>query len=269
MASKIITLLTDFGIEDGYVAAMKGVILGICPAARLVDVSHLVPPQDVRAGAFLLASIHPYFPEGTIHLAVVDPGVGTERRAVAIRTARSLLVGPDNGLFSLVLQREGILEARLLENPDLRRPTVSQTFHGRDIFAPAAAHLASGVPFHSLGSRCTPELAARGTIERTETEIRGEIIHIDRFGNAVSNIMRADLDALARTGRGFIINVGPHTIAGLEDTYGRVGEGRPLALIGSGEHLEIAVNLGSAASLLSIRIGDRVTVTISDFPSRV
>ena len=263
MAARIITLLTDFGIDDGYVAAMKGVILGICPEVRLVDVTHTVPPQDIRAGAFALAGVHPFFPEGTIHLAVVDPGVGTRRRAVAIRTARSFLVGPDNGIFSWILKREGFLEARLLENPDLRMLEVSKTFHGRDIFAPFAAHLAAGVPLESFGPECIPLTTEWTGIVRTENEIHGKIIHIDRFGNAVTNITRQDLNALAPAAR-CLLRIGPHSIHGLADTYGEVPPGQPLALIGSSEHLEIAVHLGNASAALSIRIGDSVIVSLAD-----
>ncbi|MCE5242812.1 MAG: SAM-dependent chlorinase/fluorinase [Desulfobacteraceae bacterium] len=260
MPAKIITLLTDFGTADGYAAAMKGVILGICPEARLVDVTHLVPPQDVRAGGFILAGVHSFYPEGTVHVAVVDPGVGTERRAVAVRTSRSFLVGPDNGLFSWILKQEGFLEARLLENRDLWRREVSRTFHGRDIFAPVAAHLACGIPFESVGPLCSPLVADWASVTRTETEMRGEIIHVDRFGNAVSNITREDMSAFAPDGP-CIFRIGPHTIQGISDTYGHVPPGQPLALIGSTGHVEIAVNLGNASAVLAIRTGEPLTVT--------
>ncbi len=201
MNDPIITLLTDFGLEDGYAAAMKGVILGIRPDARIVDISHLVPPRDVRAGAFVLASTCGFFPAGTVHVAVVDPGVGTARAAVAIRTPRYFFVGPDNGLFSLALQRETTWESRTLENPAYRLPEVSSTFHGRDIFAPAAAHLAQGAPFEEFGPPCTLSVPDWTAVVRSGESCTGEIIHVDHFGNAVTNLTRECLDEWGGYGR--------------------------------------------------------------------
>jgi S-adenosyl-L-methionine hydrolase (adenosine-forming) len=258
MNPPIITLLSDFGLSDGYVASMKGAILGICPSARLVDVTHLVPPQDVRAGAFLLANVVPDFPEGTVHLAVVDPGVGTGRKPIAVRTSRGFLVGPDNGLFSLVLEKETKAEARAIENPAYRHPKVSKTFHGRDIFAPAAAHLASGVPFEEFGPVCTPKIAHWSRATATVSELRGEIIHIDRFGNAISNIgenMLREFAAKGRTEAGIRRRRFP-----LVSTYGDLEPGTLMALIGSSGYLEVAVNQGSAAEKLRIIPGEPIRV---------
>ncbi len=187
----IVTLLTDFGLEDEYVGVMKGVILSIAPQVRLVDLTHSVPPQDVRRAALILMNAAPYFPPDTVHLAVVDPGVGTERRPIAVRTGRGTFVGPDNGLFSFVLAEMETWTAVELREPAYRLPLVSTTFHGRDIFAPAAAHLASGVPVEALG----PVVNNLATLplprlEIGESSLEGEILYADRFGNLVTSIGR-------------------------------------------------------------------------------
>lgn len=258
MNDPVITLLTDFGVEDGYAAAMKGVILGICPNARIVDVTHLAPTHDIRAGSFLLASACGFFPAGTIHLAVVDPGVGTKRAPIAVRTPRYFFVGPDNGLFSLALRDEARWEARALQNSDYWRPEVSTTFHGRDIFAPVAAHLARGVPFEELGPSFSPFTPQWSSIARSGETWVGEVIHIDHFGNAISNITRNNLDEWGHE------NVEVVRVRGSDlpvvATYGDARAGTPVALIGGSGYLEIAVSRGSAAESLGIRPGDRVQV---------
>jgi S-adenosylmethionine hydrolase len=256
LTDPIITLLTDFGLQDGYVASMKGVILGIAPQARLVDISHLVPPQDVRSAAFVLFTSYPYFPARTVHLAVVDPGVGTERRAVAVRTPSGFLVGPDNGIFSLVLGKESSWEARSIENPQFFLHPPSPTFHGRDIFAPTAAHLALGEPFETLGPPCRPEISSWSSPVRTQGTIAGEVIHIDRFGNAVTSVRRFDLEDLAPLDR-WHAWVGVSTLP-IFDTYARISAGSALALAGSSGFMEIAVNRGSAAAELELLPGSRV-----------
>lgn len=258
MNPPVITLLSDFGLSDGYVASMKGAILRICPSARLVDVTHLVPPQDIRAGAFLLANVYPEFPEGTIHLAVVDPGVGTGRKPIAVVTPRAVLVGPDNGLFSLVLEKETSVEARILENPAYRHLKVSNTFHGRDIFAPAAAHLASGAPFEGFGPVCTPHIAPWSRAARAGDELRGEIIHIDRFGNAISNIGEKMMREFAVEG-GTAAGIRGQSLP-LVSAYGDLDPGAVMALIGSSGYLEVAVNQGSAAKKLGIATGEPIRV---------
>jgi S-adenosyl-L-methionine hydrolase (adenosine-forming) len=259
MTVPIITLLTDFGLEDPYVASMKGVILEICPAARLVDISHLVPPQDVRTGAFMLASAYRDFPSGTIHLAVIDPGVGSSRRGLATKLNRGCLVGPDNGLFSLVLREESGWEAYSLEHPVYWRPTVSPTFHGRDIFAPVAAHLAMGLPVQALGPPCTPEIPAWADATVTGEEIEGEIIHIDHFGNAVTNVSRETFERFA-AGVAVAVLAGDRTITAITATYADADVGRLIVLIGSSDRLEIAVNQGNAAMNIGLRRGDLVRV---------
>jgi S-adenosyl-L-methionine hydrolase (adenosine-forming) len=259
MTVPIITLLTDFGLEDTYVASMKGVILEGCPNARLVDVSHLVPPQDVCAGAYLLASCYRDFPPGTIHLAVVDPGVGTDRRGLVLKADHYYFVGPDNGLFSWVLHEAAVWEAYSLERTEFWRATVSKTFHGRDIFAPVAAHLGMGVPVQAFGPPCTPKLAPWTDATQTGAEILGQIIHIDHFGNAVTNVTRTTLERFASPSS-LAVGIGGLTLVPIVETYGDQETGRVVALIGSSNRLEIAVNQGHAAKTCGIRRGDPVSV---------
>jgi hypothetical protein len=258
MSRPLITLLSDFGLQDGYVASMKGVILGICPDAKLVDISHLIAPRNVRSAAYVLCSSYGYFPHGTIHLVVVDPGVGTERVPIAIRTGSCFFVGPDNGSFSLALKNESQWEARKLENAKFRRDPPSSTFHGRDIFAPAAAHIARGVPFDALGPPCRPVFVEWGEPLIGKAEVRGEVIHIDRFGNAITNVMRKTLEEQGPVEK-WIIDAGATTINSIEPTYGRVGAGQALALTGSSGFIEIAVNQGDAASELGLAQGSKIT----------
>lgn len=254
----MITLCSDFGLQDGYVAAMKGVILSILPDATLVDISHEIEPQAIAQGAFVLESTCRFFPAGTVHLAVVDPGVGTARRPIAVRTARCTYIAPDNGLLALVLREEPALQAVTLSNPAYRRPDVSHTFHGRDIFAPAAAHLAAGVPLAAFGEDAgalvplplpEPQVRADGAIE-------GHILHIDRFGNLVS-----DIPATLLAGRlDFYVRVNGLTVHGLSATYADVPVGAALALIGSHGRLEIAVRNGSARERSGAALGAGVIV---------
>src|SRR5262245_32283700 len=184
-----ITLTTDFGTRDWFVGTMKGVILGIKPRARVVDITHEIAPGDIRGGAFALMASCRYFPKGTLHVAVVDPGVGSRRRAIAVRTANSILIGPDNGVLSWALRGETIQSIRQLENRRYFLEPVSRTFHGRDIFAPVAAHLSRGVALERLGRELHDlvRLPWPEPVKQRE-EIRGEIVYIDRFGNAITNI---------------------------------------------------------------------------------
>jgi S-adenosyl-L-methionine hydrolase (adenosine-forming) len=259
MTAPIITLLTDFGLEDTYVASMKGVILDICPDARLVDLSHRVPPQDVRVGAFLLVSAYRDFPAGTIHLAVIDPGVGTDRRGLVIRSDRYFFVGPDNGLFSLALREASGWEAFSLERPAYWRTTISKTFHGRDIFAPIAAHLAMGVRAEAMGPPCIPQISCWADTIHKEDELQGEIIHIDHFGNAITNVSRAELERFV-SGSQVAVRTGGLTLSVIVDTYGNREAGTLIALIGSSNFLEIAVNQGNAAKTCGLQRGDLVCI---------
>jgi len=260
----IITLLTDFGLEDTYVGVMKGVIASICPQAQVIDLTHQVPPQDVPTAAFLLDISVDYFPDGAIHVAVVDPGVGTARKPVALRTAKAFYVGPDNGIFTLVLQRQKVVQAVCLDNPKYRLPELSTTFHGRDIFAPAAAHLASGLPLGELGSPITR--LQRLPLPRIRVDwhgIRATVVHIDRFGNAITNLTRGDYERWRSrwdVEQPVVEVVRAGIILPLSGTYGEVAHGQPLALFSSSGRLEVAVNMGNAAQTLSICRGDMVRV---------
>lgn len=262
----LLTLTTDFGLTDAYVAAMKGVILSIAPECRMVDISHGIAPQDVMGAAFVLRGAVPYYPAGTVHLAVVDPGVGSERRPIAARIGGQVFVGPDNGLFSLLLDPEAVPEAVVvLDRPAFwRTPEPSRTFHGRDIFAPVAAHLAAGRTLDEVGAR-TERLKRLHWVRPLADEqgLRGWVVHLDHFGNAVTNIPGALL-AAHRDGRGLKCYVGSAILERVHHAYSDVPEGEPLALVGSSGHLEISVNGGHAARLFSIQKGSPVNVVFAD-----
>ena len=252
----IVTLLTDFGLSDGYVGQMKGALLRLAPPAALVDLTHLVPPHDVRGGAFQLWAAVLAFPPGTVHLAVVDPGVGTARRALAIRARRGdFLVGPDNGLLAPALDRLGGLQAAVaLSVP----PAASRTFHGRDVFAPAAGALAAGIPIEELGERVSAldRSAAFPVPERRARSLRGVVLWCDGFGNLVTNL---PAEILPPT---FDVRVAGRMVRGAPHaSYQAVPPGRPLALVGSGGLLEISVRDGSARRRLRARAGSRVIVS--------
>jgi len=254
---KIITLTTDFGTRDPFVGAMKGVILSLCPGAEVVDITHEVTPFHIMEGALALASACHYYPKGTIHLAVVDPGVGTKRKAIAVRAGNYFFVGPDNGILSLALAGDKRYHAVEIRNPNYRSKAVSSTFHGRDVFAPAAAHLAKGVPLARLG----PEVKVLRTlalpqVRKTKHGLEGQVIAFDRFGNAVTNIRRQKAEGSKQKAIK-IIQAQGKTI-GLADTYGDVKPGEPLALWGSHGFLEIAVNRGDAERNLKLRTGVQV-----------
>jgi len=253
----IITLTTDFGTRDGYVAAMKGVILSIAPRSRIIDVTHDIPAQNIAEAAFVIASVYRYYPPGTVHVIVVDPGVGTDRRALAVETAHGRFVLPDNGLLTPILLREKEHEAvSLTARRHWRTPDSSATFHGRDIFAPCGAHLAQGVPLQELGTPAG-DLHMMDIAEPVRTAdgaTVGQIQHVDRFGNMISNIpaeLVRRIDVTAIVCRGVVI-------APLHETYGQVAEGQLVALIGSHGYLEIAVRNGSARQELAAAVGDPI-----------
>ena len=258
-ASGIITLLTDFGTRDAYVGIMKGVALGICPAARLVDLTHDVPPQAVQLGALLLRSAVEYFPAGTVHLAVVDPGVGGSRAPVLVETERGVLVGPDNGLLAPAAAALRIRAVRRLARDEFFRDPVSDTFHGRDVFAPVAAHLAAGTPPEAFG----PELAELAPLDLPEPRladgaVHGEVVYVDRFGNLITNIPAASLTAFPA--RSLSVRIAGMTLSPLAPAYAAVAPGEPVALVGSWRTLEVAVRDGNAAAQLQAGIATRVTV---------
>jgi len=257
----VLTLLSEFGERDGFVGVVKGVLLRGCPEARIIDLSHEVAPQDVMEGALVLASAVRYFPPRTIHLAVVDPCVGSGRRPLLVETDDYVLIGPDNGLLSLAAKASPIRKVIHLDRPQYFLATPSQTFHARDVFAPVAAHWARGVPSTDLGTTIDDftrlELPA---IRRIEGSIEGRMIHVDRFGNLICNIQQEDLrDFRAED---LSVSIGGVQIRGLSPHYAAVGEGKPLALWNSWGLLEVAVRNSSAARVLRVRSGDRVQVRV-------
>lgn len=276
MATRPITLTTDFGTRDAYVAAMKGTILSIYPEARLIDITHEIAPQDVMEAAFVLREAVPYFPPDAVHLVVVDPGVGTERRPVALHHGPHWYVGPDNGLFPLVIGSERPERAVELDRKTVWRTTEpSQTFHGRDIFAPAAAHLASGLALSEIGSSIDELEPLRWAQPIADDEgIQGWVVHIDHFGNCITNISHETLgqhtNGLHSTMDDELVLppfkcfVGSATLTEMHDTYGHVAEGEPLLLTGSSGFFEVAVNSGNAAELLDIRKGDAINIIFQD-----
>lgn len=255
----IITLTTDFGTRDPFVGAMKGVILGIAPGARLVDLTHEVAPHDVVEGALALEAAVGFFPLGTIHLAVVDPGVGSARRPLVIHARGQYFVGPDNGLFSFLLGVVG-WTAVCLEAPAYRLPRVSRTFHGRDVFAPAAAYLALGIPLGSFGPPVTdPVLIPWPTARRQGDALVGEVVHADRFGNLVTSVRPTDLEALGPV-EALVVEVEGKEVGGIVGCFADLPAGGAGALVGGSDRLEIAVREGSAAASTGARRGSRVSV---------
>ena len=253
----IITLTTDFGTKDWFVGTIKGVILRIQPGATVLDITHEIPAGNLRAAAFALAASCRFFPRGTIHVAVVDPGVGSRRGAILVQTSDYFFLGPDNGILSWALKREKIQSVRRLENEKYFLLPVSQTFHGRDVFAPVAAHLSEGVPLKNFGPEQKEFIRLPWPEpKRLAGKLQGEIIYIDRFGNAITNLNSewlADLDAA----KVYILAAG-HRLSGVKGFYQEAPAGRAVALVSSSGFLEIAVNGGSAAAKLRLRIGDKV-----------
>lgn len=258
---KIITLLTDFGLSDIYVGVMKGAIAQINPAVTVVDLTHEIPPQDIAAGRFCLMSAYPYFPDGTVHVAVVDPGVGGKRRAIAIKSTSGFLVGPDNGLFGGILSQNPPITAVELTNPQYwRTPSPSTTFHGRDIFAPISAHLANGVPIEQLGQAIDPKTLVDlpgSPFTQTGNNASGCIQYTDRFGNLITNIPGAFVQ-----GKNWLVQVGSETILS-RTTYSETSPGNLVALVGSHGWVEIAVNGGNAKSHLNIDCGAFVQILLN------
>jgi S-adenosylmethionine hydrolase len=256
--------MTDFGIKDGNVGVMKGVIWQICPEAHIADVSHMIGAQDVREAALILARSSPYFPKGTIQLVVVDPGVGTDRRPMAARIGSDFFVGPDNGVITLWLDRarkERLeLEFVMLDQPTYWLSEVSHVFHGRDIFAPVAAHIAKGVPLAAVGSPFTDPVELTLPVpRRVPGGWDGEVIHVDHFGNVATNIRAEDLAGAISRERIEVL-LGRTKIKGMVNTFGERHPGDTVALLGSTGNLIISVVNGDAASSLGIRVGDSVRV---------
>ena len=256
---KIITFTSDFGWTDPYVAAVKGVIKSIAPDAEIIDITHGIEPADVLGAGLALASASPFFPDGTVHLAVVDPGVGTDRRLLAARLDSHLFVAPDNGLLARVHERAADRTVVALTESRYWRPDPSPTFHARDIMGPVAAHLVLGVTLEELGGP-TGEIVDDGwepACVLLAGAIRGKVVAIDRFGNCITNIRECDLVPLAPAGA--IVRARERDIP-LARTFADVPLGDPLSYLGSSGCLEIAVNRGSAADLLHLKKGETITV---------
>ena len=271
MPGPVITLLSDFGLSDSYVGAMKGVISSICPGASIVDITHEAPPQDVLQGAFLLSTAWQFFPSGTVHVAVVDPGVGTERKPLLVRAQGHFFLAPDNGILSMVMPGEDDatapfqphqadvppgVEAFALTNSAYWLHPVSNTFHGRDIFAPVAANLLLGIAPVDMGERV--EEMVRLAVPKPLWQdgfLTGYVLHLDRFGNIVTNIVMRDI---AEVSDGIEIEVGKRKISRFSNTYGDTNE--LTALIGGQGYLEVALPNGNAALELGVRVQDRVVV---------
>ncbi len=263
-----ITLMTDFGIKDGNVGVMKGVIWGICPEAQIADLSHMIPAQNIGDAGVVLARSAPYFPKGTVHVVVVDPGVGTDRRPMAARVGDWFYVGPDNGVITLLLQRAE-KEAWpctfvKLDKPQYWLPTVSHVFHGRDIFSPVGAHLAKGVALTQVGTEFSdPVRLQLPEPVQTPAGWRGEIIYIDHFGNVASNIREENLGPALQKKENIVVRLRGLEIHGMVDTFGERGIGEVVALLGSTGNLIVSVVNGSAAAKLGTSVGDPIEAILS------
>lgn len=256
--STIITFLSDFGDSDIYVSQVKGVILSVNPRTKIIDITHNVHPGDVQSASYLLWSAYRYFPVGTVHLAVVDPGVGTERKGIIVETERYFFVGPDNGLFTMLLREDKI--KRVIEINSQFFGRISNTFHGRDIFAPVSAQLSRGNNAREFGREISPDKLK--FLEILESVIKGDkifgrIIHIDNFGNLITNI-----SATALKTKRITVKIKSRRINGLSKTYGYAPKGHLLALINSSGLLELSLNSGSAVKLLKCRQGEQVVVLL-------
>ena len=258
--NRIVTLTTDFGLKDPSVGAMKGAMLSAAPGMTIVDITHLVSPGNILEGAFILLEACRYFPRGTVHAGVVDPGVGGERKPILVETEDYLFVGPDNGMLSLVARTLGMKRAIELTEKRFFLPEVSSTFHGRDIFGPVAAHLATGAAPDAFGRELgriraldIPRPAAE------EDGVSGEVIYVDSFGNLITNIRKEEIDLLGGVA-GCEVFINGTALRGVRKTYGMAATGAALALMGSSGYLEVAVNSGSATSALKAGVGEKVKV---------
>ncbi len=266
---RIITLTTDFGLTDEYVGVMKGVILSVAPAVRIVDLTHGIGSQSIREAAYVVHSACDYFPPGTLHVVVVDPWVGTDRRIILVSVRGQMFLAPDNGVLTLFMQDRQIEFARQVDCQELYLQPVCHTFHGRDIFAPVAAHLARGMALEKVG----PELDPQGLIvlpmpevdfNRQRGEIRGSVVRVDHFGNLITNIHRRMFLQICPQGvdAPMQVNIKGQIIHGLASSYSAVENGSLLAIFSSRDYLEIALNMGSAARQLAAGDGQKVSILI-------
>ncbi len=254
-----ITLLTDFGYKDNFVGVMKGVIAGIAPKAGIIDLCHDIPAQDISAGAFCLKTGYAYFPKGTIHVVVIDPGVGSKRFPLVVKTKDYYFIAPDNGVLSLALDELKVLDIIRLDNPAYHLPRVSNTFHGRDIFCAVAAHIAQGIPHAQCGTRIKQyKKIALPKPRSTTSSIHAEIIYVDRFGNLITNICHSNSRKYTQS----LITIKNKVIRGIKTSYAHTHLGQALAIWGSSGFLEIAVNGGSAQKHFKAKTGDKVVVKV-------
>ncbi|MCE5252324.1 SAM-dependent chlorinase/fluorinase [bacterium] len=258
--SGLVTLTTDFGTRDPYAGIMKGVLYSSNPNVTVIDITHDIAPHDIIDAAFTLARVFEYFPAGTVHVAVVDPEVGGQRKNVALKTDRSIFIGPDNGIFAMVLEKTKPNEIREITNPPFILDKISSTFHGRDVYAPCAGHLSSGKNFGDVGPVVErlkkldfPEITYKGNV------LIGEVIAIDSFGNLITNISRHSFKSFIGRQNAEIF-FGPERFQKIMDHYSEVPKGSPLALFGSSGHLEISMNEGNAASYFMTAKGCKVSV---------
>ncbi len=261
MANRLITFTTDFGLSDHFVGTMKGVVAAIAPQAHVIDITHDIAPYNVTEAAFVIAEAWPYFPKGTIHVVVVDPGVGSSRRPILAEAGRHFFIAPDNGVLSLVFDASPH-KVRMISNPEFMRREISRTFHGRDIFAPAAAHLAKGAKPAAFGKLIHDYVrtwSAKPTLKGKDSW-RGAILKVDRFGNLITNF--AALDFAGITARPFEMRAGTKHIHRLALTYAETEVGDLFVIVGSAGYLEIAANQASAASLLGCSAGASVELDL-------
>lgn len=257
----IITLTTDFGLQDYYVSAMKAVMIGIAPDVRLVDISHDIPSQDIMAGSWVLRNSAMLFPEGTVHTVVVDPGVGTDRKPIALRIEDQLFVGPDNGIFSLLTEEKDFKAVRLT-NKSYWNKELTNTFHGRDIFAPVAAHLSAGVKLEQLGEPIDELVTYRWAVPIADKDgLQGWVIHIDKFGNLVTNLSASLIKEVIKD-KAVKIYVGNTILDEIVTTFGSVPEGEPAAFIGSSGMLEVGINKGNAEEMLGVQKGAQISLVL-------
>lgn len=264
MSRPLVTFTSDFGLDDWFVGVVHGVIVERCPDARVVDITHAIPPGDIQRAVFVLGAAARDFPAGTVHLVVVDPGVGTTRAPLAVRAHGQYFVGPDNGVLETALADAGA-EVRVITNAELFRRPVSDTFHGRDVFAPVAASLAHGLPFAEVGK---PMAGALRHVSprpvRRDGELHGVVMFVDRFGNLITNIVPKDLESAfpgAPAGQ-FEVHAGGRDIRGLQHTYGDAPLGAIIALEGSSGRIEIAQVGGAASHRLGLTVGDEIHVRV-------
>lgn len=263
----MIAFFTDFGWEGTYVGQMEAVVRSLCPQVPIIHLCHTVHPQDVVEGAFLLAHSYELFPPGTIFVAVVDPGVGTKRVAMAVETSSYTFFAPDNGLLTGILLKNPASKAVQLTNPQYHRPVVSSTFHGRDIFASCAAYYFRGVPLEAFGPLHSPQVFLKDLEpEVSPTNLQSQVVHIDRFGNLVTPVTREMLHQWlgGKPYTALEITLGPLHLQGLYKTYGEVPWGEPLALFGSFDTLEISINGGNASQLLGVKRREAVKITLRE-----